>query len=68
MVDSSDGSRLDEAGLELSNLLEEEKLAGVPVLIYANKQDLAFAENAAVVRKAKFVDYEYTCMHLEATL
>lgn len=26
--------------MELSSLLEEEKLAGVPVLIFANKQDL----------------------------
>nr|KAG5692739.1 hypothetical protein BaRGS_033850 [Batillaria attramentaria] len=26
--------------LELRELLEEEKLAGVPVMVYANKQDL----------------------------
>jgi len=31
---------LDECGEELQKLLEEDKLAGVPVLIFANKQDL----------------------------
>ncbi len=49
-MDSSDGSRLEEAGVELGNLLEEEKLVGVPLLVYANKQDLAFAETQATVR------------------
>ena len=49
MVDSSDESRIDEAGVELTGLLEEEKLVGVPLLVYANKQDLAFAETPATV-------------------
>ena len=31
---------MDECGEELQSLLEEDKLAGVPILIYANKQDL----------------------------
>ena len=31
---------MEETGVELNSLLEEEKLAGVPVLIFANKQDL----------------------------
>mmetsp|Transcript_20413 Transcript_20413/g.31228 ORF Transcript_20413/g.31228 Transcript_20413/m.31228 type:complete len:90 (-) Transcript_20413:135-404(-) len=31
---------MEETGIELSQLLEEEKLAGVPLLILANKQDL----------------------------
>jgi signal recognition particle receptor subunit beta len=34
---------MDETSVELSQLLEEEKLKGVPVLIFANKQDLANA-------------------------
>jgi hypothetical protein len=34
---------MDETSVELSGLLEEEKLKGVPVLIFANKQDLANA-------------------------
>ncbi len=32
-----------ETGAELAQLLEENKLAGVPVLVFANKQDLATA-------------------------
>jgi ADP-ribosylation factor-like protein 3 len=32
-----------ETGIELSNLLEENKLAGVPLLVFANKQDLVTA-------------------------
>jgi len=36
--------------VELNSLLTEEKLAGVPVLIYANKQDLISALPAKEVR------------------
>jgi ADP-ribosylation factor-like protein 3 len=43
VIDSSDQRRLKETGVELSGLLEEQKLQKVPVLIYANKQDLANA-------------------------
>lgn len=35
---------------ELSELLEEEKLQGVPVLIFANKQDLDLKATPAEVR------------------
>lgn len=45
VIDSSDEPRLEEAGVELNSLLAEEKLAGIPLLIYANKQDLDFAES-----------------------
>lgn len=31
---------MPECAEELQSLLEEDKLAGVPVLLYANKQDL----------------------------
>ena len=48
MVDSADQTRLDEAAEELGLLLGEEELAGVPTLIYANKQDLL---NAATARR-----------------
>lgn len=34
---------------ELSELLEEEKLGGVPVMIYANKQDLFSAAPASEI-------------------
>ncbi len=44
MVDSADEARLEESSEELNNLLVEDKLAGVPLLIFANKQDLDLAE------------------------
>ena len=43
VLDSSDKKRLEETGEELAELLEEEKLQGVPVLVMANKQDLVHA-------------------------
>ncbi|XP_076019799.1 ADP-ribosylation factor-like protein 3 [Genypterus blacodes] len=43
VIDSSDRKRLEETSQELSELLEEETLAGVPLLIFANKQDLTTA-------------------------
>lgn len=43
-MDSTDDARMEESADELSNLLAEEKLAGVPLLIYANKQDLDLAQ------------------------
>ena len=43
VIDSSDKRRVEETGLELNSLLEDEQLAGVPVLIFANKQDLGNA-------------------------
>jgi len=49
MIDSADKRRTDEAADELATLLEEEDLAGVPVLVYANKQDLLNAMTAAEV-------------------
>ncbi|EAX94935.1 ADP-ribosylation factor-like protein 3, putative [Trichomonas vaginalis G3] len=43
VVDSCDEARLEETGTELTSLLSNENLKGVPVLIFANKQDLASA-------------------------
>ncbi|KAJ3034673.1 ADP-ribosylation factor protein 3 [Rhizophlyctis rosea] len=45
IIDSADRRRLEEtnallSGQEFHQLLEEPKLAGVPVLVFANKQDL----------------------------
>mmetsp|Transcript_34863 Transcript_34863/g.78770 ORF Transcript_34863/g.78770 Transcript_34863/m.78770 type:complete len:180 (-) Transcript_34863:2-541(-) len=40
VIDCSDHRRMDETGVELNQLLDEEKLAGVPLLLFANKQDL----------------------------
>lgn len=49
VIDSSDRMRFDETGVELNELLEEEKLSGVPVLIFANKQDLMSAASASEI-------------------
>ncbi len=53
MIDSADTVRLEEVSKELSELLnEEDKLAGVPVLVFANKQDLLSAMPASDVRSS----------------
>jgi ADP-ribosylation factor-like protein 3 len=49
MIDSADQRRVDEAAEELTSLLEAEELAGVPLLIFANKQDLLNAMTASKV-------------------
>ena len=49
VIDSSDRKRFDETAMELSELLEEEKLKNVPVLIFANKQDLLTAAKASEI-------------------
>ncbi|KAI9099346.1 ARL3 protein, partial [Phlyctochytrium arcticum] len=49
IIDSADKRRLEEAGEELQNLLEEMKLAGVPILVFANKQDLLTAADGAQI-------------------
>ena len=41
---------MGETGVELGQLLEEEKLDGIPLLIFANKQDLLNALPASEVR------------------
>lgn len=51
VVDSSDEVRLKECSEELINLLGEENLKNVPLLVFANKQDLQFALEADNVRK-----------------
>jgi len=52
VVDSADKRRLEETGIELGQLLEEDKLSGVAVLIYANKQDLMNAQEASEIAEA----------------
>lgn len=49
VIDSSDRKRFDETAMELSELLEEDKLKNVPVLIFANKQDLLTAAKASEI-------------------
>ncbi|KTF73940.1 hypothetical protein cypCar_00025804 [Cyprinus carpio] len=49
VIDSTDKKRFEETGLELSELIDEENLAGVPILIFANKQDLGTASPASEI-------------------
>ncbi|XP_065828263.1 ADP-ribosylation factor-like protein 3 [Oscarella lobularis] len=49
VVDSSDKKRFEETGVEFSELLDEEKLEKVPVLVFANKQDLLSSAPASEV-------------------
>mmetsp|Transcript_25865 Transcript_25865/g.46785 ORF Transcript_25865/g.46785 Transcript_25865/m.46785 type:complete len:193 (-) Transcript_25865:401-979(-) len=50
VVDSADKKRAEtEVGPELGKLLEDDKLAGVPLLVFANKQDLLNALSAKTI-------------------
>ena len=40
IIDSTDKKRFEETSVELNELLLDEKLKAVPLLVYANKQDL----------------------------
>eukprot|EP00933_Yihiella_yeosuensis_P019073 TRINITY_DN15492_c0_g7_i1.p1 TRINITY_DN15492_c0_g7~~TRINITY_DN15492_c0_g7_i1.p1 ORF type:complete len:181 (+),score=57.50 TRINITY_DN15492_c0_g7_i1:78-620(+) len=46
VIDSSDRRRLEESSTELAELLAEDKLAAIPLLVFANKQDLLQATPA----------------------
>ena len=46
VVDAADRKRVDEAGFELNEILGEDKLATVPLLVFANKSDLMQAQSA----------------------
>jgi ADP-ribosylation factor protein 1 len=52
VVDSTDRDRVDEAREELQRMLKEEELAGVTLLVFANKQDVAGAMNGKDVAEA----------------
>lgn len=50
VIDSADRRRMEETGLELQQLLDEEKLLHTPLLILANKQDLINALSIAEIQ------------------
>ncbi|KAG8860584.1 ADP-ribosylation factor-like protein 2 [Tulasnella sp. 330] len=52
VVDSSDRLRMDDCKTELHSLLQENRLAGASLLVFANKQDLHGAMNADEIRDA----------------
>ena len=47
VIDSADTRRVEETGVELQQLLDEERLSSIPLLIMANKQDLISALSPA---------------------
>lgn len=51
VIDSADKKRFEETGMELAELLLDEKLSGVPVLMFANKQDLLNAATAEIIAR-----------------
>ena len=46
VIDSSDSERLEETGKELYNIIQQPELSGLPLVIFANKQDLNMALSA----------------------
>jgi len=51
IVDSCDEERLDVAKEELMHMLDDEELRDIPVLVYANKQDIGTVTPARMVTK-----------------
>lgn len=51
VVDSAD-NRIEEAAQELMTLCNEPKLAGVPLLVFANKQDLISAQDVGELNES----------------
>lgn len=67
VVDSSDEERLGECVDELQQLLGEEGLGGVPLLVYANKQDLQFAlEAEEILNNLKLMDIADRTWNIQA--
>jgi ADP-ribosylation factor-like protein 3 len=67
VVDSSDEERLNECIEELNSLLIEEGLVKVPLLVYANKQDLTFAlEAEEILNKLKLTEIENRTWNIQA--
>ena len=67
VVDSSDEERLNECVEELNALLAEEGLAKVPLLVYANKQDLQFAlEAEEILTQLKLMEIQNRTWNIQA--
>ncbi|KAL0248345.1 hypothetical protein GEMRC1_003581 [Eukaryota sp. GEM-RC1] len=49
VVDAADRRRIEECAHELTQLLEDDTLVGVPTLVFANKQDLMQAQPASEI-------------------
>lgn len=67
VVDSSDEDRLKECVEELTQLLTEEALQKVPLLVYANKQDLDLAmEPDEVLEALKLTEIQGRMWNIQA--
>jgi len=67
VVDSSDENRLGESKEELQQLLSEEALQNVPLLVFANKQDLQFALEAdEVINTLQLLEISDRTWHIQA--
>ena len=55
VIDSNDRERIGEAREELNRLLNEDELRDANLLIFANKQDLPNAMNAAEITGSFFL-------------
>merc|ERR1719482_914170 len=54
VIDAADHRRMEETSMELGQLVDEAKLADIPVLVYGNKSDLMNAmELGQLVDEAK---------------
>ena len=56
VVDSADRRRLEDCRKELHGLLQEERLLGATLLVFANKQDLAGALSLEEIREVLHLD------------
>ena len=67
VVDSADDMRIEEAQKELSELMVEELLKKIPLLVYANKQDMQTALDADdVMEKMKLADIKDREFNIQA--
>lgn len=60
MVDSADGSLLETAKAELLALIEKPELAGIPLLVLCNKNDLPDAMKAEELIDKLYVGLKFS--------
>mmetsp|Transcript_11208 Transcript_11208/g.16131 ORF Transcript_11208/g.16131 Transcript_11208/m.16131 type:complete len:187 (+) Transcript_11208:29-589(+) len=64
VVDSSDRDRLQNCKKEFFDLMQQEKLAGISILIFANKQDLESAMSAEEIEEIlELRSARFACHH-----
>ncbi len=67
VVDSSDCIKIDKARKELHRILTEEELKGAPVLVIANKQDIAVMNIKEVIEKLDLKSLDGRSWHCQGT-